>query len=116
MGGEENEEDDFLVMIKGKGMTEEEVKEIRREQEGRHKSSDKNKKRNENRRVNRHHPCDGAERKLIHTNNITTRAGGEGPITTTLAPSSSTPNDNYEQKYLRQTKDRTDKQKTELLH
>ena len=29
-----NEEDEFLVMMKGKGRTEEEVKKIRREQEG----------------------------------------------------------------------------------
>ena len=91
----DNEEDEFLVMIKGKGRTEEEVLKIRREQEGRQKSSDKNKKRNERRRVNRHHPWDGAERKLINTNNMTNRAGGEGPSTTTQAPSSSTPIDKY---------------------
>ena len=70
----DNEEDEFLVMIKGKGRTEEKVLKIRREQEGRQKSSDKNKKRNERRRVNRHHPWDGAERKLINTNNMTNRA------------------------------------------
>ena len=64
----ENEGDDFLVMMKGKGRTEQEVKKIRREQ----KSSDKNKKMNERRRVNRHHPWDGAERKLINTNNMAT--------------------------------------------
>ena len=84
----EKEKGEFLTMKKGKGRTEEELKKLREdEEEKRQKRIMKNKKRNDRRRamedkkriisINRFHPWDGAERKLIDTN-MTNRAGEAG--------------------------------------